>query len=609
MINFIIKNFKQLLLPAILSLALILFVYQSVFRLELEGDTWQYVWGHQITYGSNVFGTESLKGMRSSLGGASLTFGLIQNHFGTNPLVYYTIAVVLKFLTVIAFFFLVKKLTNNNFASLIASSILSVSFAGVEATHWVFNMYAYIGLIFITLSMLVGIDLPKEYKFKKWLVSFVFACVGVWYATMRTNGIIPLIIIWSIYKLIILKSKSSKLNLISWIVGFAIFILIDKFLLGQMETGYSSYYIIGGGIRAFHDLVSVKKYDFLLSPASNLGLVILPDPIWSLLNFPKVFSFLGSTLLRVLVPSFFIVTIFSWILTKTLSKNTKDQAKIPDGFLPIFILTLIWTTLLLFVSRLGPLNFSSWESLVITFFGGYMMILCIILGVLKRLPGYLNDLFLLSFLWSFVFLLVPLFMNGGPMLGTYQRYMVTTALAVPMFIAGLISLAYLHKKNSFQVIVLLIVLFIFFGHAIQTKAFFDRKAVVHNRELADKIWQQFTKIVPNKASYMKNDDPRVDLVGPGRAPVLWFESSENPIDRETLFESLYFGFLFRASIKYGWYVHSGTGLYYENYPDLVKDLKKNPKLLDDFYALRMENQSLIDITKQAKEKINMDLQK
>lgn len=200
-------------------------------------------------------------------------------------------------------------------------------------------------------------------------------------------------------------------------------------------------------------------------------------------------------------------------------------------------------------------------------------------------------------------------MNGGPMLGTYQRYMVTTGPVVPMFIAGLITVAYLHKKTAFQIIVLFLVLTIFFSHASATKAFFDRKAVVHNRELANKIWQQFTTIVPNKVSYMKNNDPRKDLTGPDRAPTILFEFASNSIDRETLFETLYFGFLFRASIKYDWYVHAGAGLYHENYNDLVKDVKKNPQILDEFYALRMENQSLIDITKETKEKILAEIQK
>ena len=607
------KQLKIILLVLFINLVIILFAYQSAFKLELEGDTWQYFWAHQISYGSNVFGEESLKGMRSSLGGASLTFGLIQNHFGSNSLVFYSVAVALKFLSVVSFFFLVRKLTNNNFSSFVASCILSASLVGVEATHWVFNMYAHIGLIFIILSIYFGIDLPKDFKFKRWLVSFVFACAGVWYATMRTNGIIPLILVWSLYEFIILRSKSSKLNLISWIVGFVIFIGIDKFLLGQLESGYSSYYIIGGGLRAFHGQIAANRYDFLLSSAANLGSVILPDATWGFFNFPKLFSLFGQTVLRsVLMPSFFIVSVFSWILTKDLFKNSQASSKIPSGFLPIFILTLFWSMLLYFISRLGPLNFSPWVSLALTFFGGYVMILCVVLTFYKKLPFYLNELFLISFLWSFAFLLLPLFMNGGPLFGTYQRYMATTAPAIPLFLAGLITLGYSQKssKNTFfKVTILLIVLFIFLSHLTQTKAFFDRKALVHNRELAAKIWQQFTAIVPNKPQYMKNDDPRVDLTGPGRTPTIWFENADNSIDRETLFETLQFGFLFRASIKYGWYVHAGTGLYHENYPDLLKEIKKEPKLLDDFYALRMENQSLVDITEKAKEKINIDLQK
>ncbi len=594
-------EWKNLLIVALLNFLLIIFIYQGAFKLELQGDGWQYAWAHQIIYGSNVFGEESLRGMRSSLGGASLTFGLIQNYFGLNSLVFYTISVILKFLTVISFFFLARKLTKNNFASFIASLILSVSFVGIEATHWVFNMYAYIGLILIILSILIGLDLPENFKFKKWLTSFSFACVGVWYATMRTNGIIPLIIGWSIYKLITLRSMSSKKNLFFWIIGFAIFIVIDKFLLGQMESDYSQKHIIEAGLRAFKTQIASSKFDFLLSPASNLSLVILPDMTWFSFNFPQIFSFLGTKPLSVVFfPSFLLFSFFSWVLASVFPQKKRVL---------ILALGFFWTIIVFLVSSLGPLNFSSWLSLVLALFGGYFMCLCLFLITLKKLPSNLKSLFLLSFLWSFLFLLLPEFQSGGSVLATNHRYLVTTAPAVALFMAGLINIGFLYKNNFFRILIFLVAFLMIFTHATQTKTFFDRKAMVHNRELAAKIWQQFTEIVPNKPQYMKNDDPHVDLIGNGRAPALWFESADNPIDQETLFESLYFGFGFITSLRYSWYIHSGMGLYYRDYPSLIRDIKENPKKLDDFYAVRMENQNLYDITKQVKEKINEDLQK
>ncbi len=595
------KNFKSIIVPVFLNLLLILYVYQGVFLLELQGDTWQYAWAYIVAYGDTLFNQDGWRNLHSSLAGATLTFDLIKDFFGLSAIAYYSISVMLKFFTVIAFYFLAKKLTNNILASLLASVLLSVSFAGVEATHWVFNMYAYIGLIFIILSILTGLNLPENFTVKKWLISFTLACIGVWYATMRTNGIIPLMIGWSIYKFVTLRSISSKKNLFFWIIGFAVFILIDKFLLGQMESDYSQKHIIGAGLQAFQTQISSSKFDFLLSPASNLSLVILPDMTWFAFDFPKMFSFLGTTpLSAIFLPTFLIFSFFSWVLTSIFPQKKR---------IFIFSLGLFWTIIVFFISISGPLNFSSWINLVLTLFGGYFMCLCLFLITLKELPSNLKNLFSLSFLWSFVFLLLPEFQSGGSVLATSHRYLVTTAPAVSLFMAGLISISFIYKKNFFRILILLITFSMIFAHASQTKAFFDRKAMVHNRELAAKIWQQFTQIVPNKPQYMKNDDPRVDLIGNGRAPTLWFESAGNLIDRETLFETLYFGFLFRTSLKYGWYVHSGTGLYYENYPDLIKEFTKNPQLLDDFYALRMENQSLIDITSQAKQKINKDLQK
>lgn len=586
-----IKTHKLTLIALGINALAILFVYQSVFQLELQGDTWQYAWGYIVAYGDTLFNQDSWRNLHTSLAGSYLTFALIKDFFGLSAIAYYSISVILKFLTVTAFYFLIKKLTNNFLASLIAPLLLSVSFAGVEATHWVFNMYAYIGLIFITLSILTGLDLPENFAFKKWLISFAFACAGVWYATMRTNGIIPLIIAWSFYKFINLRSKSSKKNLIFWTLGFVAFVVIDKFLLGQMESDYSQKHIIGAGIHAFQVQVASGKYDFLLSPASNLGTVILPDTIWLFLNFPKIFSFLGTKpLSSVILPSFLVFSFISWTLA-SIFPNKKRVLIISLG--------LFWTIIVFFISQLGPLNFSSWLNLILTLFGGYFMCLSLFLVVVKEVPPNLRDLFFLSFFWSFVFLLLPEFQNGGPVLGTSQRYLVTTAPAVPLFMAGLITLASVYKNNLFRNLALAIVFLMIFSHIASTKAFFDYKAQVHNRQLTAKIWQQFSGIVSNKPEYAKE-----------KPPTIWFEAASNRLDEETLFETLYFGFLFRVNIRYHWDPQHGASLYNkDNRIDLIRDIKKDPKKLDDFYAIRMENQTLINITEQMKEKISEDVQK
>lgn len=598
-----IKHFKfvskkqtwSILLTLLLNLTVILFIYQSVFTLEFQGDGWQYAWGHHVYYESNVFGKLSLEGMRSSLGGASLTFGLIENHFGLNAAVFYTISVALKLLSVLTFYFLVKKLTGNFLASTLATLILSSTAAGIEATHWVFNMYAYIGLIFILISIITAIDLPKEFTFKKWLVSFLFACAGIWYATMRTNGIIPLILFWSVYKAITVRSKSSIKNLIFWFVGLSIFILIDKFLLGQMESDYSSKYIIGAGLQAFQSQIAVNKYDFFLSPATNLGLIILPDITWLSSNFPKIFSFLGGTLFRsAILPSFIIFSTVTWILSPLFIKGGKT---IFSKFLPIFLLEVFWTLTVLFILKIGPFNFSSWEKLVPTLFGGYFMILCLYPFLIKETQTRLKDLFFFSFFWFFLFFLLPLFQNGGNIIGTISRYMVTTAPSIALFVGGLLTLSFNHKNKLARILLLSLVCLMIFAHGTRAKSFFDLKALVHNREVSDKIWRQFLVIIPNKAEY--RDDP----------PALFFVSANNLLDQETLFESLYFGVGFRLSIEHNWRPDHFSYVYNQgDYPNLVKDVKKNPKILDNFYAVIIQDQNLFDITPKVKQKILSDIQ-
>lgn len=598
MVNLLAKNLKLTYLAAAISLLAVLFVYQSVFKLELQGDTWQYAWAHQIYYESNVFGYESLKGMRTSLGGASLTFGLIQNNFGLNPIIYYSLSVVFKFLSVVCFFLLARKLTNNLLASIVASVLLSVTFAGVEATHWVFNMYAYIGLTFITLSIYYLLDLPDKFSAKQWAISYTLACLGVWYATMRTSGIIPLILVWSLYRVVIKRNRDSIRNLVFWTVGFILFIVIDKFLLGQMESDYSRYYIIGQGINAVQIQTSMGKYDFLLSPATNLGTAILPDITWYNFEFTKLFSFLGPSQFRtVILPSLAIFAVVSWILSTLLNRGKKASHLITPQYIVLFSLGLIWTIINYIILKAGPLNFQSWLYLALTLFGGYFYIWCIFLVLFKGLPQNLKDLFFITLIWSFIHLLIPLFMNGGPILGTYHRYMVSTAPAVALFIAGLITLGYVYQNRLFRTFVLLVAFLMIFSHGINTKYFFDHKAVVHNREQLGHIWDGFTKVVPNRPEYAK-DNP----------PTIWFEAADNPLDQEILFEDLYFGFLFQASIKYGWNPHAGAGLYHQNYKELVEAVRKDPSLLDELYGVRVENRSVVDITGSLKDKILSDLQ-
>lgn len=602
------RNYLPFFLVILFNTIVILFVYGSVFRLEFEGDSWFYGWGHQVYYGSNVFSPLSLKGMRSSLGGASLTFGLIQNAFGLYAVVYYTISVVVKILSVVVFYVLINKLTKSFMPSFIASLLLAMTAVGVEATHWVFNMYAYIGLIFIMISIITCIELPTKFTVKRWLLSFLSACTGVWYATMRTNGVIPLILFWSFYQLLTLRTRSSKLNFAFWVIGIIVFILVDKFILGQMESDYSRKYIINQGLQAFKSQIEIYKYDFLFAPTSNLGLVMFPDTIWSSFNFPKVFSFLGSGVVRtVILPSFLIFVIFSWILSRSLSR-TKNEIHswssvyygkfwLNSSFLLIFELSLLWTLAVYFVLKLSPVNFPSWENLTMALFGGFFIISCIFLVTNKNVPTHLKNLFLITGSWSLVFLLLPTFQNGGAVFGTYHRYMVTTAPAVPMYIAGLLSLSLVYKSLPLQIVLFLVIIPMFFYHATSAKAFFDRKAVSHNREVSRRIWRQFQELVPNKPQYLT------------QPPAIFFEAADNPVDQDTLFESLAFGYDFRADLFLQWPHNQQTYIYNNgNFKDLILTVKKNPEILNEFYAVKVEDQRLINITDEVKRRIVLSIQ-
>jgi len=573
------------LLAVVLNSLLILFLYKSVFSLEIQGDTWQYAYNQEYAYGNSLLTSDSIRSLKTSLGGSFLIFSLIKLTFGLNSFAYYTISVILKFLTAISAYLFIKKLTQNKVSALIASLFLSATFVGIEATHWVFNMYAYVGLIFITLGLSVSLDLPQKFNIKRWLVSFLLVAIGIWVGPMRTNGIMLVVLACSLYKVFLLRSVDSYKNLFYWLGGFIVLYFVYRNYLGLFEPAYSKYYIWDVWWRTFGENLSIGKYDFLFSPASNVGRIILPD-IWlaSISFYQKYSPIFGLTNFRaILVPMFLIFILLSFILSRI--GEAKNRI-----FQQMFVLGFFWSALVTFAYKQGPLNFPSWQDLMFTLWGGYFWAWCIAFFSFSKKEGFRKDAFLFAFFWSFAFMLVPIATNGGNTFSTFHRYFVVTAQAVPLFVGGILSLMFQGRINFSKVLVLLGIFTMISLHSGYTKSFFDNKAKAHSRTVSNRIWQDFSGIVPNSPKYRKTN------------PRIWFEAG-TPLDREILFESLLFGGVFRIGMKYGWDAANTNGFYFENYDSLVSDVNKDPDLLKNFYAVRVENGRLVNITDRVKKDI------
>ncbi|OGM33528.1 hypothetical protein A3D00_00140 [Candidatus Woesebacteria bacterium RIFCSPHIGHO2_02_FULL_38_9] len=558
---------------------LILFLYKSVFSLQVQGDTWQYAFNQEVRYGNSLFTSDSLRALRTSLGGSYLTFSLIKLTFGLNSLVFYTISVILKFISVVAVYLFIKKLTQNRIVGFLCSLLLSASYVGIEATHWVFNMYAYVGLIFIVLGMTIALDLPKKFDLRRWFFSFGLVSIGIWFASMRTNGIILIILLWSLIKVFLLKSDSSRKNFFHWLLGFIVLFLVYKNILGLFERDYSNY-IWSQWWSAFGQYLKINKYDFLLSPIANVGHVITPDSWVSSLNlYQRFYPIFGPTKFKAIIfPSFLIFVAVSWLLSKLFSKKRK-----------VFSLTLFlgvfWTALTTLIYKSGPANFPSSDELIFTILGWYFLSWSLSFFLVMPKKG---NAFFFAFFWAFSFMLVPIVLNQGNIFGTLHRYFVTTSVALPLFFSGILALALSDRRKIVKLIILSFFLSVVFLNGFYTKSFFDYESKLHNRALAARIWKEFTQIVPNDQKYVNNP------------PTLWLEAKNN-LDRGILLESLQFGLDQRLGYIYHWEPNNMNNLYNDNYNLLVSNARKNPKILENFYAIRLENGSLKDISNEVKD--------
>ena len=577
------KNFRFFLVASLINLAVILVVYRSVFLLELQGDTWQYGWGYVKAFGDSLLTSDSFRNLQTSLAGSYLTFAIIEDIFGLSGLAYYTISVILKYFTVVTFAFFVFNLTKNKLATLISSILLSVSFVGIEATHWVFNMYAYVGMSFIFLGLTLGLKLPQKFTVRSWLLSFIFIALGVWWGPMRTTGVVIVILVWSLYKYLSLKTSDSRKNFIFWLISLPTLLFIYRSFLGLYEPAYTKYYIWDEWWRFFHLFISQGKYDFLLSPASNIARTIFPD-LWisGLPIYEKFSPYFGLTNFRaVAFPLLLIYIAVSFFVSRMTSFGM-------SLFNRMFIFGFLWTAIVFLIYKLGPPNFPSWQELMFTLMGGYFLVWNLVFFTVIKKESLLRDLFLFAFFWSFSFVLTPIIQNGGNTFDTHHRYFVVTAAAVPLFLAGLLTEVSKKKLTITKGALIAVVFALIFLNATYTKRFFDFKAQAHNRTISRKIWSQFTEIVPNRPEY-KNKNP-----------IILFEAANNRLDKEIMFESLLFGSIFRIALNYDWNPSTVNGFYYENYNILLSDVSKDPAILNEFYAVRVENGNLIDITNAVK---------
>lgn len=368
---------KKNLLIFLLILSISFIVFLPSFNLALFGDDWLAFWRYLIYLGPNSSGQwNHISYFLTSYGPEDIFMGLLQNIYNFNSFYYYLTSYFLRILAALSIFPLVKHLTKNNFASLIAVAFFAITTIGIETTAWVFNMSSYLAIIFLNFFFyfyLSSIRNPKLF-----IITIFLLCLTIISQSIRMHGLLPTIMILELFQL--------KKNIKSYryiLLRISLFIIVFIFILNTLEKSpvVSGTILLNDSIKNFFQYLGSGKFDILLHPLITFGALFIPANLFS--NEANLLLILAA-----------ILMLFIWI-------KTLRQVHSNPHLSFLLILSLVWSILSYFFAwwRQPQLIFYTTHRYLIVSAVGISLMVAVLLTVEKNgKRSILNLLLVLLFL-------------------------------------------------------------------------------------------------------------------------------------------------------------------------------------------------------------------
>jgi len=499
--------------------------------------------------------------------------------FGLNSLPYYIISLTLRALLAYSIYFYTSHIFNKK-AGILSGLLFAVSSVGAETTDWVYNMNSYIGIFFL----LIGLTLIQQAKTgRSKLKAWVFVITGYIVVPIRlfiVPMMMPLLAAGERYILIGKKRFFKPDYLIK--TSFIFILTASPFLLLRLtlpSLGWQKVNseLIGQGILRAQEMVSAGRYDFLATPFTNLGRMVVPIGPTQLqeagLKVYPLSTFLKTGLLLFLLGSVYMVFAFTGLSFKTLS-------------LSFLISALFLSFLKIFIRYQGEWLLKEFSYFAWTFFGllTTMIFALLILKSFIRQNKYML-FYGVSFVFTFSFL-YPWLYSPGFIFSEKDRYMILPSVGLAMFLGSLLSK--MTNKSTFGVRILTFVLFLFFvvSQAVNVQRFFKQKLIERTPELNGIIFDSIMAAVPELPKDYRS--------------VFYFEDF-SPGVSESL---LRFGFGYHMQLFYNFpfneELHPVSLFTYEALEDRVT----NEDIPEDYvFAFRWKDGEILDITKTIRRKL------
>ena len=550
------------------------------FNLSLTGDDYLGLWRYDF-YVNGVGGEKVslLDFFLSDYGPQDVLTALIHHYFQFNHQVYYIISFALRLIASLSFLWPVYKLTKNKWAALAASGFFLITVTGLEATDWSFNMPSYVAIAIM--NTLLGVFVVSRTKNNIiTLAASTFLFVAAIISQPIRMMFLP-VLMMALESYWLLTTFNWK-NLCWWTVKVCMYAIL---MAGIMKYSHYGEAVSARGKDALLtnygkviQQVEHKNYKLLLSPISQIGVIVLPNnflyqrlEVWGV---PRTFR-------QVVIPAF--VGFVVWLV---ILKCSKKQLILYSA------VGALWTRYVwqIFVAKTS--NPVQPFELLTYLLGGYLLISAVLWWINLRNQKYLQLCLMLAILIMFGGFMVPWLRVPGTIHEITGRYLIVPGAGLAWLMVVFLSI-----KTDFNRKLALITVFglLFSLHPKTRYRYLCHLSEVRGIELTNRL---------------RGSIKQAKNFGNNKVSLVFYFEGDNP---EILQHSFIFGFPVISHYQFGitgpWYNIAPTNIWEEvvsAYQD-GQSLKRFmpgpwiPTKLEDIYAYRLENRQLIDVTEEKRE--------
>lgn len=484
-----------------------LIAFWPTFQLEIYGDEWEGIWWTTSTWLKTGHFNDRIGYKSYEL--AAILLNFVSGGFGlgySSTQVYFFSFLTRLFAVFCLYYFLTRRRLSK-VAVFIGCLLFLITPIGIQTTDWAKNFTSYISIGFLLLCMDSIFALTGWNNFIIFLTTF---SLSVFVNPIRSHGIIFTVIFLLTLQLFFQK-KYKKLLSLSLAGVLLVSFLFSKFsVFGDVSVIKSSY---ASSFSLFFNQINLTKIGdlFIL-----VGRGILPNP--------------SAVTIFVLV-----IILFYW------KRNL---------FRPIVFIPVIFSVAVLFMS--GTMSNEKITALMGTFFL-VLTTLALFMEIFNKKRAESMET-IVPLLLSVSFVLLPYFLGRTDVTDFRHRYLIYSALSVPIIVA--FSLRDLDMKSIFSLklksgffYVCLVILVLFFT-SLRTEV--DNLYKRHNQIVAQAIWDQIRP-------YFNDFDFR------NRKAIVYFDSN----DEGVLHDVVSFGFGYRMGFIYGIWDYDSLPVAVDSKKDLI----------------------------------------